>query len=66
MDAQIRSALRRLIAQEGGQNRAADRLGISHGYMADLLKNRRRPGPRVLRGLGLRRVVVERYEEVGG
>ena len=64
MNAEVRSALRRVIREQGGQNLAAVRLGISKGYMSDLLKNRRQPGRDLLKRLGFRKVVDERYERV--
>ena len=64
MNAEVRAAIRRVIREQGGQNLAAVRLGISKGYMSDLLKNRRQPGPDLLKQLGFRKVVDERYERV--
>ena len=40
---------------------AAKALGISPQYLSDILNHRRRPGPSVLRALGLRR--IDRYED---
>ena len=64
MNAEVRAAIRRVVREQGGQNLAAVRLGISKGYMSDLLKNRRQPGPDLLKRLGFRKVVDERYEKV--
>lgn len=63
MNATSRAALRRVIQEEGTQKKAAARLGVSQQYISDLLKNRRQPGTKILRRLGLRKVVS--YEEVG-
>jgi predicted transcriptional regulator len=38
---------------------AAD-LGIKPSYLCDLLKGRREPGPKVLKALGLERIVTYR------
>jgi len=40
---------------------AAKSLGISPQYLSDIITGRRRPGPSVLRALGIRR--VDRYED---
>lgn len=64
MDRDVRTALQRLIKEEGGQNAAARKIGISHAHLSDLLKGRRAPGPKVLGPLGFRRVVEKRYEVV--
>ena len=62
--ADVRAAFRQVIREQGGQNLAAVRLGISKAYMSDLLKNRRQPGPVLLRKLGLRKVTEMRYERI--
>lgn len=55
----VRTALRALVKQHGTQRAAAKYLGISHGYLHDLLNGRRGdvngPGPKVLEALGLMR-----------
>jgi len=62
MKAEARAALKRVIATEGSQSAAARRLSITPQYMSDLLRNRRQPGPALLRRLGLRKIVT--YEEM--
>ena len=62
MDRLIRTALRRAVSEAGSQSGAAQRLGVTRSYMHDLLKGRRRPGPRVLRRLGIRHIRKDRYE----
>ena len=64
VNADVRAAFRQVIREQGGQNLAAVRLGISKAYMSDLLKNRRQPGPVLLRKLGLRKVTEMRYERI--
>lgn len=64
MNAEVRAAIRRVIREQGGQNLAAVRLGISKGYMSDLLKNRRQPGPDLLKRLGFRKVTDTRLEKI--
>jgi DNA-binding transcriptional regulator YdaS (Cro superfamily) len=51
--------LRALIAEQGSQQAAAKRLGVSGAYVNDLLHGRREFSDRMLKKLGLRRVVVE-------
>lgn len=41
----------------------ARELGVSTGYLNDVLQERREPGPKVLKALRLRRRVV--YETIG-
>ena len=48
----------------GSQKAFAARLGISEQYLTDILKRRREPGEKILKPLGLRRVVTyERIEQ---
>jgi transcriptional regulator with XRE-family HTH domain len=45
----------------GSRAQAAKALGISPQYLSDIITRRRRPGPSVLRAIGIRR--VDRYED---
>lgn len=46
----------------GGQKVCADEMGVSQGYLNDVLKGRTRIGPKILESLGLVETVV--YERV--
>ncbi len=51
--------LRRLAAAEAtGQRGLAARLGVSASYLNDVIRGRKCPGDKLLRGLGLRRVAL--------
>ena len=51
--------LRALVAAEGSQRAAAKRLGITDGYICDILAGRREFSASMLAKLGLRRTVIE-------
>lgn len=55
--------LRAGIKTHGTQANYADFLGITQGYINDMLKRKRDPGPKVLDALGLEKVVVYREKE---
>lgn len=44
----VKEVLRKFIKQEGTQEAAAAKIGISAPYLVDLLRGRREPGPKVL------------------
>lgn len=44
----------------GGSNATARALGVSTTYLSDVMCGRRKPGPKILKALGLERVVVYR------
>lgn len=46
------------IREAGDQKTLAKQLGISQGYLSDVLLGRREPADKILTGLGLRRVVT--------
>ena len=48
---------------DGTQKAAAERLGVSQQYLSDVLNEAREPGPLILAGLGIERVVT--YRTVG-
>jgi len=50
--------------QSTTQTALARELGVSVGYLNDVVNERREPGPKVLKGLKLRRRVV--YEPING
>lgn len=48
-----------VIKQEGGLNKAAAALGLTGSTLSLLLDNKRSPGPRVIKALGLKIVYVD-------
>lgn len=52
--------LQQMIAQAGSQRELAIRLGVSAAYLGDVLHGKREPGSKLLKALGLERVVVYR------
>lgn len=44
----------------GGSNATARALGVSTTYLSDVMCGRRKPGPKILKALGLERVVIYR------
>lgn len=59
---QILAALRKLVENYDSQRTAALTLNISSQYLNDVLRGRRQPGPKILKGLGLQK--SEHYEKV--
>lgn len=53
-----RAALKAFVQRYPTQSAGAKALGISAPYLVDLLRGRRALSPRLLKRLGLRRVVV--------
>lgn len=58
----LRDVLRRLhaVIGDGTQKAAAEKLGVSQQYLSDVLNEAREPGPLILSGLGIERVVIYR------
>ncbi len=57
--AEVAQALREAIASSGVSQRTyAARIGVSQGYLTDVLSGKRSASERVLSALGLRRIVV--------
>jgi DNA-binding transcriptional regulator YdaS (Cro superfamily) len=52
------------IKAEGSQKAFARRVGLSESYLSDILNRRREISPRILKFLGLERVVT--YQRVDG
>lgn len=57
---QISDLIRELIKAEGGQGKAATKIGVSSTYLAELLKGTREPGPTILEFFGLEKEVSYR------
>ena len=53
----LRSRLARRAEEVGSQKALASELGVSQAYLCDVMKGRKEPGPLLLAGLGLQRVV---------
>lgn len=52
-------ALKRHVAQFETQYEAAAALGIQPSYLTDILKGRRGPSERLLKALGLKRIITK-------
>lgn len=59
----VRAELRDRVKDAGSQAELARRLGITATYVGHLLEGKRDPGLKVLRGLGLKKVVF--YTDIG-
>ncbi len=64
----LRDVLRRIhiLIGDGTQKAAAEKLGVSQQYLSDVLNEAREPGPLILAGLGIERVVTYRTHGVRG
>ena len=51
------------VETAGSQASAARQLGVSAQHVADILRGRREPGPRVLDALGIERTIEFRQKE---
>lgn len=61
---QIIKMLRAYCATQGSQVAAAARLGVSVQHVNDILHGHRKPGPKILKALGLKKVVSYVRQEV--
>lgn len=63
---QMRTRLLAAIQSAGGQSGFARQCEVTRGYVSDLARGKREPGPKVLRVLKLRRVETKQigYEAV--
>jgi transcriptional regulator with XRE-family HTH domain len=52
--------LQAFVARQGTQTAAAEALGCSKQYICDVLQGRKEPGPAILYGLGIERIVTYR------
>lgn len=59
---EIVGKLAELVTVLGSQRAAALKLGITQAYLSDLILGKRKPGPRVLKALGIERDVT--YREI--
>jgi hypothetical protein len=50
--------IKRLVEQKGSQTEVAKNLGISLGYLNDVLHKRKLPGTKLLKSLGCERKVI--------
>lgn len=55
------SKLRARCVEAGGQRAFAEQIKVSPQYVSDVLRKRRDPGDKILKAMGLRRVVT--YED---
>ena len=63
-EARVLNMVRIGIQAEGSQKAYAKRVGLSESYLSDVLNRRRDISPRILKHLGLERVVY--YRRVDG
>jgi len=56
--------MRREVKACGSQQAFASKVGITQGYVNDILKRKRELGPKILDALGLRKVVSYEQMEV--
>ena len=56
----IPQKLRQSANQRGSQRALAKELGVSEAYLSDVINGRRDPGRKILKALGLERVVAYR------
>ena len=61
---QVVKRIRDLVNKAGSQRIIAQRFGVSDAYLGDVLKGQRKPGPKILKHLGLERD-LEAYRKVG-
>jgi transcriptional regulator with XRE-family HTH domain len=54
--AELIDLLRVRVAAAGGQQQFADSIGVSQGYVNDILAGKREPGPKILLALGYKKV----------
>jgi len=57
--------LRRMVLEEGSLTKAAHEIGIAPAYLSLLVRGRREPGDKVLKFLGVKKIVhrIVRYVE---
>ena len=60
---QVVKRIRDLVNKAGSQRLIAQRFGVSDAYLGDVLKGQRKPGPKILKQLGLERD-TEAYRKV--
>ncbi len=60
--AELIEHLRQLVEEAGSQRNLAKRLGVSAPFIGDVLLGKREPAAKMLKALGLRRVVT--FEKV--
>ena len=59
------AAVRRAVASHGTERAAALHLGVSPQYLNDVLHARRQPGPKLLKALGMEKVVTYKSRKGG-
>lgn len=55
--------IRREVKACGTQKAFADKVGVTQGYINDILKKKREPGPKILDALGFRKVIIYEVKE---
>jgi hypothetical protein len=59
-EAEVRALLAAAVASAGGQRRFAEQHGFTAGYINDVLRGNRNLSDRILRAIGVERIVVYR------
>lgn len=54
----FRQNLKYIIEQEGSQKDYAQKVGVSEQYLSDVINGKRRPGKKLLRGMGWERITL--------
>jgi hypothetical protein len=62
-ESEVIALIAKRAKEEGSANALARLWGVTPSYLCDLLKGKRKPGPKILGPLGLRRVVIETYQK---
>lgn len=62
----LRGMVRIAVQVEGSQKAFAQKVGVSEGYLVDVLKNRRSVPRKILEFLGVERVTLYRRIDGGG
>lgn len=62
---EVRRLVKVGIKRAGSLRKYAKEMGINASYVSDMVNGRRNPGPKLLKPLGLKRVVVVEYVPIG-
>jgi hypothetical protein len=57
-------AVTEFVRRAGTQKAAAERIGVSEQYLCDVLQGRRKPGPKLVAGMGYTKVTYYQRERV--
>lgn len=60
----VRALMRRQIETTGGQSKWAQAVGVTQGYVSEVLRGGRAPGADILKALGVERTVTVTYKRI--